>query len=176
MPHDLACVVLDTSQTGWPECGLFQSEIKIRENIIWDEYALKMAQDRGFTKEKNQEAPDIKTVLEAFKGFLSEYKPVTLAGQNIIEYDMPILKQELKYSGVQLGNIVQQRQFLDTRWMAYNDLVLANKKLSSASLGEVAKYFGINLSELEHHTAIGDVRATAQVLRLLMRRLQSIDK
>ena len=81
----------------------------------------------------------------------------TVAGQNIIRFDMPIIGYRCKMHDITL----EHGELVDTLHLA-KDIV----RLPSYRLADLARYFGMNYRPT--HRAVDDVRATAELFTKLI--------
>ena len=80
-----------------------------------------------------------------------------LVGQNI-EFDINMLTAEF----ARTGDVMPDKPFIDT--LVFSRRFYPNSMLPKKSLGKLAEFFAINLSESEAHRALPDTLATLDVL------------
>lgn len=104
----------------------------------------------GITDDMVAEAPPVQQALRSFKAFVEES---VLVAHNAA-FDMKFLRMRESESSVAFDNAV-----LDTLLISF----VLQPNHSAHSLDAIAARFGVNLSEEERHTALGDARATAEI-------------
>jgi len=153
-------------------------EIYIKEDeIVAEQRALDINKiDLRWLRDNGKSPVD--AVMEMRK-FLDKYfKPgekIPLVGHNI-GFDVNFVKRLYRKSG--LGLIGYEETFshrtLDTAGII-RFLTLAGKiQLKSAGSDEAFNHYGIMLTEKERHTALGDARATAILLKRLVEEVNTI--
>lgn len=101
------------------------------------------------------------------KQFLRQYfdEPVTLVGQNV-PFDVGFLKALFVGSTTPYHEIFSHRH-IDTS-VLYQFFYRMGLLAKGGSLGDIAKNLGIEVSEEQRHTALGDCLLTLQVLNAMV--------
>ncbi len=150
-------------------------EVYIKEDeIVAEQRALDINKiDLKWLKENGKNP---KNAVSSLYAFLSNHFPlyrhdnlIDIAGHNI-GFDVGFVKRlyNLANSDKDKYNDIFSHRTLDTAGIV-RFLMLAGKlNLQTASSNAAFKHFGIEVSEKERHTALGDARATAILLRKLV--------
>lgn len=113
----------------------------------------------GITEEMLQGQPDEETVLEEFREYIGSD---VIVAHNAFNFDASFVRYRLQKYGLEpYGNPV-----LDTLPLSQ----AINHNLNSHSLKTLVKHFGVKLEN--HHRAVDDAAATAEVLKIFLKKLR----
>lgn len=106
--------------------------------------------------------------------FLSKYfdfkSRIPLAGHNV-SFDVGFLRRLYRLAGFNYENRFSHR-LLDTASVMRFLAIAGRLPIDNPGLDAGLKYFGINVAARDRHSALGDARATAKLLRELIKLVQ----
>lgn len=171
----IAAVVLDPNQPGWPELASFTSFLQLMDQAHRSPFAMRMhrkkGRDEAFFADQGYHPSIVYGALEEFIQANKNEHEVWLAGHNAAMFDIPLLARDMMRWGFDLngqkGNgRMADHHPMDTAIMA-NDRygLFGTGELDKVSLKPLAKFLGIPFDEDAAHDALYDVRITADILR-----------
>jgi DNA polymerase III alpha subunit (gram-positive type) len=170
VPVQIAGIILDARQPGFPEIDCFHEFLKIPSYAHVEPYAMQMHEQKGRSYEwfMNAGKPPLQ-VYQELDAFIRKHgNYLTPAGHNAAGYDMPILRREVKrWLGIK-HKLPLDYHVMDTMSYALFDMKFANNQVQKVKLEMLCQYLGIELSKEAAHDALNDVRATAACLRKMV--------
>ena len=169
VPVQIAGVMIDPNQEGWPQVGEFQTFLSLPADAHRSEYAMAMhakkGRDEAFFAEAGMPPALAYTKLaEWLSGFGSKAVPVA----HNAPFDVPLLKRDAFRHGINLDDHMDYHS-LDTAAMAFERYVLnGDGSLPKVGLKNLAPFLGVEFDETAAHDAMYDVKATAECLRRMM--------
>lgn len=141
------------------------------EKIEWSNYAREIFSNYAIDWEEQAVAPV--TACEEIKKYLSKYfqgQQVTPVGHNI-GFDLSFLKK-LAFQSNQENIAGISHRAVDTHTLLYFLALEENIPATATTSDGAFQYFGIKIKKKERHTAMGDAKATAELLKHVLERLE----
>lgn len=178
---EIAGIILDPATLEERAC--FHRIVQPPHDVVWSSYALQMHRKhkRGL-RYWRMHGISLDIVMEELEEFLRKWRVpepaltkkgnLLPAGHNSAGFDVPLLRKEAGRFGLDLP-LDHHAAALDTCGIAYERLIINRRRddlprLDGVSLKNLAPALGIDFNEEEAHSALYDVRITAEVLRRLL--------
>jgi len=163
----VGCVVLNDNLSIVDE---FENYVK-ESDIIADPRALAINKiDLEWLKENGKSPAEVITNLEEFLSkYYNKKEKITMAGHNV-GFDVGFMKRLYKQGGAGLEGYESRfsHRTVDTASIIRFFMLAKRLDIPAANSTDAFKYFGIEISDTERHTALADARATAKLLKGLV--------
>lgn len=167
VPVQIAGVMIDPNQPGWPQIGQFQTFLQIPSDAYRSDFAMdthrKKGRDEAFFALEG--APPMFAYQELAK-WLDTFGSKVVPVVHNAPFDVPLIKRDAFRHGIDLDKHMDYHS-LDTAAMAFERYVLTGQ-LEKCGLKKLAPFLGVEFDEKAAHDAMYDVKATAECLRRMM--------